>query len=362
MFQRFLIKAKSVRPSRFVYPVLTLSAAAAFSMMTPQVTEKAKEMLENTFSMPAQCADKTFKQDKLDSRGQIFQYPANHPCEDTFQMHQFQKTKGFMAGVYDGHGGWQVATHVSKHLHLYIDEALEKEKDVKKAITSAYQRIEDELLEKARAAYELGFPKAVTVGACALTAVVQKDKLFVANAGDCNAVLLRRNANGNLETVELSKSFSANELDEQARLKKQFRGEKDIVRCKSTEACYVKGSLMPTRAIGDFHLKHKEFQNPYADPEKGYRPPFEKFTGPYINHLPDIQEHTIKDEDEYLILASDGLWDELNKATTNLYITDEQKNASDVGIKLFKDAKDVILRKHRISQEYLESVYPGPNR
>ena len=77
-----------------------------------------------------------------------------------------------MAGVYDGHGGWQVATHVSKHLHLYIDEALEKEKDVKKAITSAYQRIEDELLEKARAAYELGFPKAVTVGACALTAVV----------------------------------------------------------------------------------------------------------------------------------------------------------------------------------------------
>lgn len=361
MFQRFLIKAKSVRPNRFVYPMLAVSAAT-LTIMAPQITEKTKEIVEKTFPTPAQCADKTVKKDKLEKRGQVFSYQANDPIEDTFQIHQFTKTNGYMAGVYDGHGGWQVADHVSKYLHHYIDEAISKDKDVKKAIESAYQRIEDELLLKCRSAYELGFPKAVTVGACALTAVVQKDKLFVANAGDCNAVLLRRNKEGNLETIELSKSFSANEYDEQVRLKKQFRGEKDIVRCKNSDACYVKGSLMPTRAIGDFHLKHKEFQNPYADPVKGFRPPFEKFTGPYINHLPDIQEHTITDQDEYVILASDGLWDELNKATTHLYLTDEQKDGADVGRKLFKDAQDVIIRKHRISKEYLESVYPGPSR
>ncbi len=37
------------------------------------------------------------------------------------------------------------------------------------------------------------------------------------------------------------------------------------------------------------------------------------FTGPYITHKPDIKIFELNDNDKYLILASDGLWDELNK-------------------------------------------------
>jgi len=36
------------------------------------------------------------------------------------------------------------------------------------------------------------------------------------------------------------------------------------------------------------------------------------FTGPYITHKPDIKSFEINKDDKYLILASDGLWDELN--------------------------------------------------
>jgi hypothetical protein len=39
----------------------------------------------------------------------------------------------------------------------------------------------------------------------------------------------------------------------------------------------VKGMLMPTRAIGDFRLKYKEY---YSKDDK--------FAGPYITHEPEI--------------------------------------------------------------------------
>jgi hypothetical protein len=42
---------------------------------------------------------------------------------------------------------------------------------------------------------------------------------------------------------------------------KEFKGEKDVFICKNNDpkACYVKGGLMPSRSIGDFRLKYKEF-------------------------------------------------------------------------------------------------------
>ena len=40
--------------------------------------------------------------------------------------------------------------------------------------------------------------------------------------------------------------------------------------------------------------------------------PIPTFTGPYITHKPDIKTFELSRDDKYLILASDGLWDELN--------------------------------------------------
>lgn len=47
--------------------------------------------------------------------------------------------------------------------------------------------------------------------------------------------------------------------------------------------------------------------------EKGYRPRIKQFTGPYITHRPDIKVFDINPNDKYLVMATDGLWDELNK-------------------------------------------------
>jgi serine/threonine protein phosphatase PrpC len=51
--------------------------------------------------------------------------------------------------------------------------------------------MEQELLQVAKAGFENGFPAAAYVGACALIAVVHNNKLYVANAGDSKAILLK---------------------------------------------------------------------------------------------------------------------------------------------------------------------------
>lgn len=70
---------------------------------------------------------------------------------------------------------------------------------------------------------------------------------------------------------------------------------------------------MPTRAIGDLRLKLKEFNFHDFTPEYGYRKPIPTFTGPYISAEPDIQVFTLTPKDKYLILATDGLWDEIKR-------------------------------------------------
>ncbi len=37
----------------------------------------------------------------------------------------------------------------------------------------------------------------------------------------------------------------------------------------------------------------------------------ENFKGPYISHVPEIKVFELDRNDRYLILSSDGMWDEL---------------------------------------------------
>lgn len=84
---------------------------------------------------------------------------------------------------------------------------------------------------------------------------------------------------------------------------------------------------MPSRAFGDLTLKHDEFNFHYGMPELGYRRPIpkENYSGPYINHLPDIMVHDLTPEDKFLVLASDGLWDELNRKESAQIISEKLK-------------------------------------
>jgi serine/threonine protein phosphatase PrpC len=160
------------------------------------------------------------------------------------------------------------------------------------AITKAFDRVENELLAVAKTAYKAGFPKTAYVGSCALIAVVVDDKLYVANCGDSKAVLLRAKGE-NMEAINVSKTFSASNKEEQDRLKKQFRYDKDVIVCQKDDPtiCKVKDQISPSRSIGDFFMKFKEFNDPgfgETSQELGYREPIADFKGGYITHNPDV--------------------------------------------------------------------------
>ncbi|KAL3838624.1 hypothetical protein ACJIZ3_023215 [Penstemon smallii] len=188
-------------------------------------------------------------------------------------------------GVYDGHGGSQVATYCRDRLHSALAEELEVimanlndgnnykdncEEQWRRAFMKCFIKVDDEIGGKAR--LEPLVPE--TVGSTAVVALVCSSHIIVSNCGDSRAVLCRGK-----EPVALSVDHKPNREDEYERI--EAAGGKVI----QWNGHRVFGVLAMSRSIGDRYLK------PWIIPD------------PEVTFVPRTRE------DECLILASDGLWD-----------------------------------------------------
>ena len=120
-------------------------------------------------------------------------------------------------------------------------------------------------------------------GSTCVVAVVRGDKLVVANAGDSRAVLSRRGV-----AVEMSRDHKPMDDDERARIVKAGG---------FVQEGRVNGSLALSRAIGD--LEYKQGKS---------LPPQDQIVTAY----PELMEQTLREGDEFLVLACDGIWDVLS--------------------------------------------------
>jgi len=111
-------------------------------------------------------------------------------------------------------------------------------------------------------------------GSTASTAVLVGDRLLVANVGDSRAVICRAG-----KAVALSRDHKPNQTDERQRIEDAG----GFVMWAGTWR--VGGVLAVSRAFGDRLLKQ------------------------YVVAEPEIQEEVADENVEFLILASDGLWD-----------------------------------------------------
>lgn len=148
------------------------------------------------------------------------------------------------------------------------------------------------------------------VGTCALTIVIYNKKIYAANSGDSEAIAVSQGKNLQITYTELNERLSVNNPAERERLKKEFPYDDDIVVEDQSGTFYMKGRLQPTRALGDYHLK-------YGHLYKGKG----AFHGPYIKCEPDIKIFPILSDYKTIVVASDGVWDFLNKnlvASTSL--------------------------------------------
>eukprot|EP01029_Cantina_marsupialis_P027935 TRINITY_DN774198_c0_g1_i1.p1 TRINITY_DN774198_c0_g1~~TRINITY_DN774198_c0_g1_i1.p1 ORF type:complete len:353 (-),score=98.43 TRINITY_DN774198_c0_g1_i1:74-1132(-) len=266
----------------------------------------------------------------------IAQLKANEFIEDRF-CHDFIGTTCDMYAVFDGHGGWQLAEHARHNYFPMLREISKQSKDQKEALKQSFIKFDEAWKDKVLEGYKLGFGNMGRVGCCALVLSFSEDKLIVANAGDCRAVMGSKIDNQRKSTP-LSTDHSANSASEQARLRKEHPGEKNIVVCKPSGACYVKGCLMPSRSFGDLYLKYPEFNalrakcNKYeakyaqdVQPNRG-RSVRGKYTAPYITAEPEISEYDITNNDDFVIIASDGIWDELSNDEAVDYVYKRMAN------------------------------------
>jgi len=272
--------------------------------------------------------------------------------------------------VLDGHGGDSVAEYASKKLHIYFDEKIKEEKNndtdidrkIVNALNHAFTRVESEFYKIAKSSFDSGSLDYLYVGACALAIVVHNNKLYVANCGDSKAKLFRQNFHyPTFMPIKLSRTLNAGSKKEQNRLRAEYTDE-DIFVCKRAggKACYVKGRLQPTRSLGDFYLKHSEFN---SDTETvSLRRKLKNFKGPYIKYLPEIKIVELSKDDKYIVLATDGLWDELNGRDVAEVIQGNNGDKNKIVESLFNSAILHAANEAKMSLEELMNISPGRGR
>ncbi len=186
--------------------------------------------------------------------------------------------------------------------------------------------------------------------------IIHNNLLITANLGDCKAVLYRKQRNLKDDCLEeypnytkeihvnniykkktslyfpikLSTTHNARKHSEQYRLRNKFK-DNDII-IDTNFACYVKGRLQPTKSLGDFYLKHREFNDVNLLEAQYVKQSvsFQDFNGPYIDHLPEIKSHLITEDDQYIVLATDGLWELLTSQEVCEIIEENSDNKMNI--------------------------------
>ncbi|KAG5030139.1 hypothetical protein AAZX31_05G212300 [Glycine max] len=177
-------------------------------------------------------------------------------------------------GVYDGHGGSQVAKFCAKRMHDVIAEEWDREMEGgarwhrrwETVFANSFERTDNEILSDAVA------PE--MVGSTASVVILSGCQIITSNCGDSRVVLYRRT-----QTIPLTVDQKPDRQDELLRI------EGGGGRVINWNGARVFGVLAMSRAIGDRYLR------------------------PWIIPVPEITFTARTDEDECLVLASDGLWD-----------------------------------------------------
>eukprot|EP00730_Choanoeca_flexa_P001039 TRINITY_DN10456_c0_g2_i1.p1 TRINITY_DN10456_c0_g2~~TRINITY_DN10456_c0_g2_i1.p1 ORF type:complete len:494 (+),score=133.75 TRINITY_DN10456_c0_g2_i1:51-1532(+) len=240
---------------------------------------------------------------------------SNEPMEDRHSTHTLNQ-HGVLLGMFDGHSGFEASDAASIFLASYVNNALTPldvdatEDKVEAALKQAFVSFDKDLtetvpnmaLESKNPTLVENFVQPAMAGSCACVALVHPTGVYVANTGDCRAVLGMANGSGTTPVI-LSHDQTGETPSEVERLRKEHPGEPNVV-----ARGRILGGLQPSRAFGDSRYKW----DPAKLTEVGIRPPKRSTTPPYVTAEPEVLFHPHQDKNRFLILATDGLWDVVN--------------------------------------------------
>ena len=163
-------------------------------------------------------------------------------------------------GLFDGHGGREAAEFASSNLPRVISERLRQSDSLESAIISSFHEVQAEMK-----------PWCLFVGTTSVIAIANGTRLTVANVGDSRCVLCRDG-----KAVRLTVDHKPDLPEESA----YIRSKGGFVR-----EGRISGMLAVSRALGD------------------------GFLGDAVNATPHIRSLDLTEDDSFMILACDGVWD-----------------------------------------------------
>lgn len=165
-------------------------------------------------------------------------------------------------------------------------------------LVSALAQAESDFLHMVEQSMEWR-PDIVSIGSCVLNALLYGNYLYVMNLGDSRAVLATTD-NGKLRAIELTMNHSVdNELECKRLLEDHPDEPSPIVNGR------VKGKLKLTRAFGVGYLKKREMNDALI----GILKVRNLLNPPYVYTEPFTMSHKVLENDLFVVLGSDGLFD-----------------------------------------------------
>jgi len=174
-------------------------------------------------------------------------------------------------GLFDGHAGRIAARFCGDHLYKLVADSMKKSVSPLNALKSAFPETNKLFMQFLETA-DSSLKHAGTTGVAVIISSDGKS-CFIGNVGDSRAVLSRGG-----KGLRLSYDHKPYNEEEEERIRV-------LGGCVTGDTGRVNGQLAVSRAIGDFYMQ------------------------PYVSDEPFLNEIALTDEDKFVILACDGVWD-----------------------------------------------------
>ena len=249
--------------------------------------------------------------------------------EDTITATKILNDTYFFA-VYDGHGGNGCSLFLKENLHKYI-KSFSKE-----GINDAVNIVENIFLNEI-ALDKSGFENDHS-GSCAIMALINKNKLLVANIGDSRLVLFKKNS-----LFFITEDHKPNSPKEKTRIEKAggsiYQTQTPIPIYQNGKKIDIPwrvnpGRLSVSRTFGDIEAKNENFGG-----KKNI-----------VVAVPDITEIELDDDFNLLVIGCDGIFDVLSneQILECVKIVIKEKNVKDLNeinvSELCGDIADMIIK------------------
>lgn len=178
--------------------------------------------------------------------------------------------------IYDGHGGRQVVDFVTRELHENVLRELRRTTSIPDALLQAFQATDEDMVRRNI------MSSGCTACVCLLVEERHSRVIYTAHLGDSRAVMARGGSATRLTSMTDHKATDPLEA------KRVIEAGGHILHDR------VNGMLAMTRALGDHVLKMPILPNDV------------------VSNVPDITSTDLTVQDDFVILACDGLWDVMN--------------------------------------------------